>query len=462
MSSASSDFRTWVRELQEAGDIQPIDTSVDPHLELASVTRRCYENYEPAPLFNNIVGREGNGLFRVLGAPVGIGRSEIRYGRIAKSVGLPSNASAENIVNHLVEARDRPPIPPIQDDDVNLEALSVPLHHMQDGGKYIQTFGMFVVQSPDGNWTNWSITRGMVCGKRKIVAPIMPKQDIETIFQLWKDINQDMPFALAFGVPPAAIMVSGMPIPKWTDESENIGAVTGRGVEVTKCETCDLLVPTSAEIVMEGTVSRFETAAEGPMGEYHGMTFPSQSHQQPVFNVDAITYRDNPILPLCIAGRAPEENHTVFGLMQSVELLATFDHTRLVRMRTSMKAFCELVGHAVFQDPKMGWYIPKLYIVGEDVDPSKLEDLFWADSTRCEPGASEFLFHGLSTIPMVPYIAQCDRIGKGEAAKVIRCCLLPQKFTEEHLPWVAASFEGSFPEEVKDRVNKRWKEYGFR
>lgn len=85
-----------------------------------------------------------------------------------------------------------------------------------------------------------------------------------------------MPWALCFGVPPAAIMVGGMPIPKWTDEARFIGVLIGNPVEVVKCETNDIGVPANAEIVFGGTVSISETAPEGPMMEYHGHVWPDQ------------------------------------------------------------------------------------------------------------------------------------------------------------------------------------------
>jgi 4-hydroxy-3-polyprenylbenzoate decarboxylase len=99
-------------------------------------------------------------------------------------------------------------------DDIDLTALPTPLLHQHDGGKFLETFGMHIVQTPDGSWTNWSITRNMVHDKRHLVGPIIPKQDIGQIYQMWKDKGEDMPWALCFGVPPAAIMVGGMPIPK--------------------------------------------------------------------------------------------------------------------------------------------------------------------------------------------------------------------------------------------------------
>lgn len=266
--SAAEDFRQFVKELEDENDLLTITKEVDPHLELAAITRKVYETEEKAPLFEKIKGREGNGLFRILGAPVGLSRQPgRRFGRIAKSLGLPSTATGEEIVNKINESKTKSPIPPIQvspdqapvkqyklfGDDIDLTALPVPLHHDADGGKFLQTFGMHIVKTPDGRWVNWSITRGMVHDKRSLVGPIIPKQDIGVISQLWKDKGQDMPWALCFGVPPAAIMASGMPIPKWTDESGFVGALSGKPVEVVKCETNDIYVPKNAEIVLEGT-----------------------------------------------------------------------------------------------------------------------------------------------------------------------------------------------------------------
>lgn len=267
--SAAEDFRQYVKELEDENDLLAITNEVDPHLELGAITRKVYETEEKAPLFQNIKGREGSGgLFRILGAPVGLSRQPgRRFGRIAKSLGLPSTATGEEIVSKINECKTKPPIPPIQvssdqaavkqyklfGDDVDLTALPVPLHHDADGGKFLQTFGMYIVKTPDGRWVNWSITRGMVHDKRALVGPVIPKQDIGVISQMWKDKGQDMPFALCFGVPPAAIMTSGMPIPKWTDESGFVGALSGKPVEVVKCETNDIYVPKNAEIVLEGT-----------------------------------------------------------------------------------------------------------------------------------------------------------------------------------------------------------------
>lgn len=82
--------------------------------------------------------------------------------------------------------------------------------------RYSQTenrfIGMHVVQSPDGKWTNWSIARAMVKDDKHLVGLVIEPQHIWQIHQLWKKEGKDCPWALCFGVPPAAIMASSMPI----------------------------------------------------------------------------------------------------------------------------------------------------------------------------------------------------------------------------------------------------------
>lgn len=132
-------------------------------------------------------------------------------------------------------------------------------------------------------------------------------QHIWQIHQLWKAEGRDCPWALCFGVPPAAIMAASMPIPDGVSEAGYIGAFTGSALEVIKCETNDMYVPASTEIVFEGSLSITERGPEGPFGEMHGYTFPGDTHDWPIYNVDCITHRDNAILPMSACGRLTDE-----------------------------------------------------------------------------------------------------------------------------------------------------------
>ncbi|KAJ0270541.1 hypothetical protein Brms1b_006176 [Colletotrichum noveboracense] len=494
---AAVNFRQYVKELAEEGDLLSISKEVDPRLELAAIVRKVYETEDKAPLFENIKGRQQNGLFRVLGAPVGASSLPgKRIIRIAKSLGLPSESSGRDIIYAINRAKKRQPIAPrefetgpvkehkIFGDEIDLEKLPVPLFHEDDGGKYLQTFGMYIVQSPDGSWVNWSITRGMVNGKRSLVGPTMSAQDIGVIRKMWQDRGEDMPFSLCFGVPPAAIMVGGMPIPKGVNESGFVGALLGQPVDVVKSETNNIWVPRDAEIVLEGVVSRTETADEGPFVEYHGHVFPGSGKPCPVFNIDAITYRDDPILPICVAGRATEESETVWALTQAAEVLniceaaelpiemvwSPFEShclwfvlqvnwSKLRALQTNMKDFCEKVGHTLFST-KPGFYIPKIYLVGEDIDPANLNELIWAEATRCQPEINEFFFDAYGNISLIPYVTHGFKERKNHV-KVVRCCMFPAEFTDSNLSWKHGSFRGSYSRAIQNTVDGQWAEYGF-
>lgn len=333
-------FRSFVESLKADGDLVEINEECDPDLEVGAIIRKVVESDERAPLFNNLKGQDANGLWRILGAPNSL-RADPgqRFGRLARHLGLPPTSTMKEILDKMVAAKSTPPIPPVvvesgsckefrlTPDQFDLTALPSPMLHKSDGGRYIQTYGMHIVQSPDGKWTNWSIARAMVHDKNHLAGLIIEPQHIWQIHQMWKKQGKDMPWALAFGVPPAAIMASSMPLPGGLSEAEYIGSLVGTPLELVKCDTNGLYVPANSEIVFEGVCSTTETVPEGPFGEMHGYVlaryhfllgretltpvrryvFPGDSHAQPKYRVDLITHRKDAIMPVCNCGRLTDE-----------------------------------------------------------------------------------------------------------------------------------------------------------
>ena len=115
-------------------------------------------------------------------------------------------------------------------------------------------------------------------------------------------------------MPPALPFVGGMPLPARVNEDGYVGALLGKPVEVVRCETVDLDVPATSEIVIEGHLSGTEMTLEGPMGEYAGYQFRGEGRPQPTYHVSAITHRTDPILPVVVAGEPVEEDHTAWGI----------------------------------------------------------------------------------------------------------------------------------------------------
>ncbi|WP_371789890.1 UbiD family decarboxylase [Streptomyces sp. NBC_01471] len=486
-------FRDFVEDSLTLGDAVDIREPVSPTLEVGAITRRVYETRSPAPLFSNLT--EGKAGCRILGAPAGLsGIGEGTYGRLAAHFGLARETTPRQLLERLISAMHAAPVAPqvvetgpckenvLTGDDVDLEHFPVPLLHQEDGGRYFGTYGFHVVRSPDGRWTSWSVSRTMLGGRNTLVGPAMAQQHLGMIHAMWREQGLPTPWAMVLGAPPAALAAAGMPLPAEVNEDGYVGALTGSAVEVVRTELHDLYVPANAEIVLEGYISPDETAPEGPMGEYHGYSFAG-SKQQPVFHVEAVTHRNDPILPVCVAGLPPEENHTIWGTMisaASLDLLrssglpvemawcsyeaatcwiaVSIDVQRLAQMGLSERELADAVARVLFGS-HTGWLVPKVILVANDIDITDINQVVWALATRYHPGTGEYVYPDAPGIPMVPYLTP-DEVRTGRGGKSVMCCLLPEQF-EGTTRGTTASFRHSFPSDLQERVVGNWVGYGF-
>jgi 4-hydroxy-3-polyprenylbenzoate decarboxylase len=488
-------LREFVDALRALGELVEVREQVDWNLEIGAITRRCYETGAPAPLFSKINGI-GHG-FRVLGAMGGVSRRPGQYlARVALALGLPPGATGREIVDALVAARERSPLPPRIVDagpckenkwlggQVDLTKLPTPVLHDGDGGRFINTVGSFVARTPDGKWTNWSIARAMIVGPTKMAGIVAPLQHIGMIWSMWKDQGKPMPFALALGGEPFLPYVSGMPLAVWEDEGAYVGGYFGEPIDVVRCETVPLEVPATSEIVIEGFLSNTETALEGPMGEYAGYITRGEGTPKPVYNVTAMTFRNDAILPISVAGEPVEENHTAWGIPNAAEIVyelrkaglpvasawAPFETTnnwfviamqRDWRRRTQLSndRLCRRIGELLFAS-KAGSGTPKYLVVNDDIDITNIREVVWAFATRNPPGErGETIFKQADNQPLVPYFQPGEKaVMRG--TKVIYSCLPPDEWGNT-IPMSRASFAHNFPKAVQERVLRRWTQLGF-
>ncbi len=489
------DLRAYIAALQEIDELQSIDKEVDWNLEIGAIIRRSYDLRAPAPLFNTIKGIEPG--FRVLGAPAALSRQPgLSYSRIALSLGLDARASGAEIIEALVAAHHRQPIPPregvtgpckehiLLGEDIDLLRFPTPFIHEGDGGRYIDTFGITVVQTPDKRWTNWSITRKMVVDKNRLTGLVVPNQHFGIIDAEWKKLGKPTPFALAIGVEPFLPFVGGMPLPANVDESGYIGAYFGEPVDVVRCETVNLLVPATSEIVIEGYISHDETALEGPMGEYTGY-LELESHPKPVFHVTAITHRDHPIMTVVAGGEPVEEDHTAWGLPHAAQILyelreqglpittcwmlmESANHIWVItvpldwRQRTGFNSaqLIAKIGHLVFEGSKAGFGIPKIWLMEDDVDATNTNEVLWAFASRCHPGSGEVLF-GKEAYNNLPVFLTSKEKLEYLTTKAIYNCLSHDDWTPETKPH-RTSFKANWPAEIQQRVLQNWEAYGYK
>jgi UbiD family decarboxylase len=470
--------------LETLDDVVRIDRPVSAVLEAAAVTRRSTEQGWPAPLFDNI--QETAPGFRLLGAP-GALSSHPRYpmARVALSLGLSHDVTAQELVEHLVAVHGKEPIPPkrmsagsahckqniLLGADAMLDRFPIPQVHQNDGGRYLNTWGIIVARTPDMRWTNWSISGIMAIDNRHMTGLFLPQQHIGMIWAEWEKLGKPMPFAVVQGGDPGVPIVGGMPIPAEVDEGTFLGTLYGEPVEVVQCETSDLDVPASAEVVIEGHVSITRDATEGPYAEFHGYALPETS-PEPVYTIEAITYRDNPIWPISATGRPPDDSQIAPSVGVSAEVLALLRnaglpittawllvdtachwmiltvprHWRDVLPDSSTTEFVQQIGELMSTN-RVGHMCPVTYVLDDDIDPSNTSDVLWALGTRVHPNLRQEHWQ----VPILPWY-QCyteEERHSGRGPIVVHDGLVDAIEDGHALP---ATFDNLYPPEVRERV----------
>ncbi|HEY2696507.1 MAG TPA: UbiD family decarboxylase [Pseudonocardiaceae bacterium] len=488
------DLRSHLAALAELGELQRVDRTVATDLELGAIVRRCCEIGAPSPLFTSL--DRGEPGFRVLGAPASTSsQPHHRLARIALALGLPPTAKGLDIVEALTAARQREPIPPrlvengpckqhvLLGNDVDLEIFPTPRIHDGDGGRYFNTWGALIVQDPEGHWTNWTISRLMIHDRRTLVGPLAPTQHIGQIFEQWRRLGQPMPFAVAQGGHPAIPFACAMPIPREVDEVAFLGAYLGAPLDVVTCETNVLQVPADAEIVIEGHVDPSRTGPEGPMGEYSGY-IATHTWQAPLFHVDAITYRDEAILPVVAAGEPIDETHTASGTVYAAEALhqlrtaglpvttcwlpyeaatswfvATVPaHWRDEFAGTSTDLVNQIA--STYFHSKPGVELAVVIVTYDDVDPTDISALVWAMATRMHPHNGAIYFPDEPITPLPPSWSGADRAVM-RATKVAYNCLYGDEYPDPADLPRRSSFRYCYPDSLQQDVLRNWESYGF-
>ena len=492
-------LREYITELAAIDDVQPIDVEVDWKYEIGAVIRRCYDLRAPAPLFNRIRGYDATG-FRVLGAPAALSsRSDMPLARLAIALGHRPDASGQELLESIVAAHERKPIPhrivnkddaPCKEnvmtgDDVNVLAFPTPWISPNDGGRYIQTYGLNIVRTPDGSWTNYSVNRMMIVDRNRLACLIPPPQHLGIIRSKWIQLGKPMPIVLALGVEPGLAMMGGLPLPENVDESLFLAAYFGEPLEMVQAETVDLPVPATAEIVIEGHVgvTNDDVALEGPMNEYPGY-IAHEASPKPVFHISAITYRNNAILPVVAAGPPVEEDHTVTGTMHAAQILYELRQAKLpisscwvcfesawhwlvVAARSDWHQllgigsadFARRIGDVVFAG-KAGFGVPKILLVEDDVDITNLDEVVWAFATRAHPSHGEIHFPNKDNVDLYVYLEENEK-GTCRSTKVVHNCLTADRYPPATLPR-KSTLTNAWPSEIQQKVLSSWQRYGYR
>jgi len=319
---AIKDLRTWIETLETNGELKRIKANVDWGGEIAEIRRQVLEKRGPAILFENIKDHENTWCRKLLVGDLTTTK------RIALMLGLSKDTPRPDIIK-VLKRRLKEPIRPehvvtgavkeniVRGDEVDLFQIPVPKWHPLDGGRYINTWCGVVTMDPENGDLNVGTYRGMITSRNKIGVFLIPAKGWGVHYDKYRGMGKPMPVAIVYGWDPSMVMAAGIPLTN-ISEYEAMGAIRQEPVPLCKCETSDLMVPCSAEIVVEGTIATMPITyeMEGPYGEAFG--FYGEQRNRPVVQVDCITFRNNPIYVGALTGLSRP------GVMVSDESIAIY------------------------------------------------------------------------------------------------------------------------------------------
>ena len=320
------DLREFLDFLRQKGELKVCQKEVDTRIEIAKVTDKSSKVGGPAILFNNVKGFK---------TPVVTGL----FGTVDRSF-LAIDSNKYDGFKKLARGLDKPIPTKIVSDgpckevikkgkDINLHEIPA-LFHQEKDSHYFITAVNCRVKDPYTGIGNSSINRVAIQDKDKLTVQTNAPHQLGLITRKWLEQGKACPVAIAVGTDPAVLAGSSCGIPFGMDEFEFAGGVKGEPVEVVKCETIDLEVPATSELVIEGEMipgdedgyaGKTEYANEAPFAEVHGY-FGAQG-RSPVIHVTAITHRKDYIYHGLGTAEPPSEHQILGALGVHAEVFKT-------------------------------------------------------------------------------------------------------------------------------------------
>jgi len=474
-----------------------ISAKVDWNLELAAITRKVFDKRGPALLFENIKDYEATPCNKLFTG--GLATRE----RVSLMFGLSRDASEKDKVE-LIRKRFNESVKPVEvkegpikenilkGNDISLLDFPVPFWHPKDGGRFFNTYGGVVTRDPDTNVLNVGLYRSMVVDKNRISCPVtLTTQHWGAHYARHREMKEPMPVAIVNGWDPVLPFVACSRIPTTLSEYEVMGAIRGEPVELIKCETSDLMVPATAEIVVEGTISPDPATweQEGPFGEYTGY-YGGTASKKPVIAVKCITHRNDPIYRATLEGFGPGhpnedgipmqaslsaaawnvlERAGVPGIRDVYALPPSAVATLAIQIKKLYLGHAKQAAMAVWGSGDIpDWHCKTIIVVEEDIDIHDFEALEWAFAYRVNAGMNDLVVipgtHGSPLDPSTPRRERdFNRLGTGKWNRLLIDAtrnweLEPQEqYGGDIYPPVSFLLD---PEDER-KVDKRWQELGL-
>lgn len=417
-----TDLRDFISGLEQRGELKRIQTPVSPILEMTEICDRTLRKGGPALLFENPVGFSTPVLGNLFGTPK----------RVAMGMGAESTTELREIGKLLAALKE--PEPPkgfkdalsklpmykkvlsmapkvrrdgpcqevvIEGDDVDLNALPIQTCWPGDAAPLI-TWGLTITKGPHKERQNLGIYRQQVLGRNKVIMRWLSHRGGALDFRDWCKAYPGHPYpvAVALGADPATILGAVTPVPDALSEYAFAGLLRGSRTELVKAIGSDLQVPAQAEYVLEGHIYPGEMADEGPYGDHTG--YYNEVDSFPVFTVERITHRKNPIYHSTYTGRPPDEpailgvalNEVFVPILQKQfpEIIDFYlppegcsYRMAVVSIKKQYPGHAKRVMLGVWSFLRQFMYTKFVIVVDDDINTRDWNDVIWAITTRMDP-----------------------------------------------------------------------------
>ncbi|MBM5570220.1 MULTISPECIES: 4-hydroxy-3-polyprenylbenzoate decarboxylase [Deefgea] len=436
------DLRDFMAQLEAQGELKRIQTPISPKLEMTEVCDRLLRAAGPAVLFENVPGFSMPVLGNLFGTPQ----------RVALGMGAQNVSALREIGQTLAYLKE--PEPPkgfkdaweklpllkqvlnmapkeirkgicqeniLEGSDVDLSTL--PIQHCWPGDVApLITWGLVVTRGPNKKRQNLGIYRQQVIGRNQVIMRWLAHRGGALDFREHAKQNpgQPYPVAVVLGCDPATILGAVTPVPDTLSEYQFAGLLRGSKTELVQCIGSDLQVPATAEIILEGVLKPCETgyrgvsehgvplkelngflhALEGPYGDHTG--YYNEQDWFPVFEVERITSRPDPIYHSTYTGKPPDEpailgvalNEVFVPILQKQfpEIVDFYlppegcsYRMAIVSIKKQYPGHAKRVMFGVWSFLRQFMYTKYIIIVDDDVDCRDWKEVIWAITTRMDP-----------------------------------------------------------------------------
>jgi len=422
------DLREFITKLEQDGELKRIRQAVDPALEMTEICDRTLRQAGPAILFEQpkgqfeIQGQQIPVLANLFGTPrrvaMGMGEDSVAalrdVGKLLASLKEPEPPrgikdawsklpALKQVLNMAPRLVTRAPCQQniIDADDVDLSRLPIQTCWPGDAGPLI-TWALVVTRGPHKERQNLGIYRQQVIGPNRVIMRWLSHRGGALDYRDWQQARpgERFPIAVALGADPATILGAVTPVPDSLSEYAFAGLLRGSKTELTKCQTNDLQVPASAEFVLEGYIEPGDDHQEGPFGDHTG--YYNEVERFPVFTIERITHRDQPIYHSTYTGRPPDEpsmlgvalNEVFVPLLQ--KQFPEITDFYLPPEGCSYRMACisirkQYPGHAkrvmlgIWSFLRQFMYTKFVIVTDDDIDIRNWKDVIWAMTTRMDP-----------------------------------------------------------------------------